>query len=79
MDKGGYLIYKCRRCGELVKLVYVGKPGYALMCLLRDRSNLFKEPLLNTYNKLEHHQCKDGHLGVTDLIGCEIDKEEPNG
>lgn len=72
--KGGFLKYKCRRCGEIEGSVHVP-------CCLVALSNI------NTNGKTPRewgmqigitdiHSCNDGNLGISDLIGAVLDKGE---
>lgn len=69
------MLYKCRRCGEITKNTHVPNANIALTCMIHD----FKEPKcwFGAMPKLlDIHGCKDGNLGIADLIGCETDKED---
>ena len=61
---------KCRRCAE----VYTGACGNKLLVELeitKVACNLPKSQELSP-KMTSTHRCKDGGLGVTDLIGCKI-------
>lgn len=63
--KGGFLVYKCRRCKKLNKSKHVPN-GLMYMAEIVSRTNTLA--LLDVCN------CKDGELGISDLIGFEKDK-----
>lgn len=65
--KSGFLIYKCRKCNELTKNVHVPN---GLMQVCDAVSNADSLKLLNV------HSCKNGNLGISDLIGFEEDNEK---
>ncbi len=68
----GYLLYKCRLCGEVEKNLLVADGPFALMLLLdpplRRRSMSDLVPSV-----LQIHYCGDGRRGIADLIGFEED------
>jgi hypothetical protein len=70
----GYLVYKCRRCGELSKNTHVPDGGCALLGILNPNLLDFRKiwqgiPL----EKYDIHTCKDGNAGIADIIGFEKD------
>lgn len=72
--EGGFLVYKCRRCGGEVRNTHVPDGVTVLYYLLFGYdipSHWWRTPLPH---KESIHHCKDGSLGVADLIGVEIDK-----
>ena len=77
MSNSGYLIYKCRRCGELNKNCHVPDGTITLLSIMTKDLHL-KDG--STYNplKIEIHNCTDGNLGIADLIGFEYDNGENN-
>lgn len=73
MNDTGRLIYKCRRCGELDNSTGVPSGLGALIdieCNGRTRKEwgAISATMTNIYN------CKDGGLGISDLIGFEGDE-----
>jgi len=73
--KGGTLEYKCRRCGEMDASTHVPDILHAIVCLAGDLKlpNVwFGSPV----GKLGIHNCKDGGLGVSNLIGGIEDEKE---
>lgn len=71
--QGGYLIYKCRMCGELDKTTHVPDGVITIACLTGG-CELPKTWFGIKPHLIDAHACKDGNYGVTDLIGCELDK-----
>jgi hypothetical protein len=71
--KGGYIEYKCRRCGKIDACVHV--PDMKLCVILLT----VEVPLPEQWGGLRPtmlsvHGCDDGGLGVSDLIGGVSDK-----
>jgi hypothetical protein len=73
MRKGGFLVYKCRRCGELVKNSHAPDVDMAVTLVVIG-SEMPSDWGGITPHMIEAHACKDGNIGVTDLIGGEADK-----
>lgn len=73
MNKGGFLIYKCRRCGKLNKNIHVPDGLIAISHLLVNGNlhGLWGGAIASLKDICS---CNDGNIGVTDLIGCEFDK-----
>lgn len=75
MKEGGYLVYKCRRCGGLDKSCHAHN---ALFVLIEIVNNGIFDPhgrgLIGplTTDKTMHH-CEDRNTGVADIIGIERD------
>ena len=65
----GFLIYKCRRCDELVKDLHVPDIQMALICaqMGEDTDKYWSGP---NVMMTDTHFCGDGY-GVADLIGGE--------
>ena len=61
----GFLVHKCRRCGKINKNVHVPNGLIYLCKILNDVNSLDRVSICN---------CKDGNLGVSDLIGFEKDE-----
>ena len=70
---GGTLIYRCRLCGELEKSDHAPCGNTALICAVLDIP-IPKDwgPMIP--KMLGIHACTNGCLGVTDLIGVELDE-----
>jgi hypothetical protein len=68
----GFLIYKCKRCRELIKNSHA-PDGNITLCSIITNTNIPKEWGV-TPTKEDIHTCKDGNLGMTELIGFEYDK-----
>lgn len=70
----GYLLYKCRRCGKIVKNVHV--PNITI-CLVQFTvsGKCTAWPMSGTIYPIGFHHCNNGHVGITDIIGGEYDKE----
>ena len=75
MNASGLLVYKCRRCGELNKRTHT---PHCLMSLTFITGGLQQpkewgpiEPKMTSF-----HVCDDKQLGVTDLIGAEMDETD---
>lgn len=75
MNKGGFLIYKCRRCGKLLNNTHA-PDGVIVVLTLLNRGNLD-----GLWGGMPVHLtdicfCDDRNIGVADLIGCEFDNKE---
>ena len=71
----GYLLYKCRLCGQVDKNPNVPDGAHALLAILGlvpAPSDWIGMPLPGL---LVIHYCGDGRRGIADLIGFEEDKE----
>lgn len=66
----GKIFYKCRRCGE----VYYDTHTPQLVPSIAFAIGGFKEEEFHV-DLVSVHSCKDGNIGVSDLIGGEFDKE----
>jgi hypothetical protein len=66
----GKLIYKCRLCGSEHTPTGVPDVSTALVCVLLD-ANVPKhwESLAGKISLIDLHNCKDGRVGVSDLVG----------
>lgn len=72
MKEGGTLLYKCRLCGETKGNTHAPHLLICLAHLLGGHNQPEKwGPMPVTMNSL--HSCKDGRLGVSDLVGGEHD------
>ena len=66
----GVLIYKCRRCGELSKNCHTPNCLITLVSLIHG----YDTPYPGIVPSItDIHNCKDGNMGVCDLIGSEYD------
>lgn len=65
----GMAVYKCRRCGKLEKHLHAPVLVTAITDAITDNMNVkgMRATLISM------HQCDDGHIGITDLIGGEYD------
>jgi hypothetical protein len=75
MNKGGFLQYKCRRCGEIVQDTHVPDLQAALLYILNDWDMKIMGWTGVPANKTDTHRCKKDEWGVIDLIGGVEDKE----
>lgn len=66
--KTAHFQYKCRRCGEIKESPRVDHAMHRLVNAIYEckRSNLQAPELFST------HSCKDGGIGVGDLIGYSV-------
>lgn len=62
MTDKGFLIHKCRLCGE----EYITRPVDYLQTVLLHHEN---KSIVNYMWKHSVHKCNDGRYGVTDLVG----------
>jgi len=79
MTEGGSLLYKCRKCGAINKNTHV---PCCLIALSKINVNgITPREWGMQMGITDIHACGDGNLGISDLIGAELDrpKEEPNG
>lgn len=68
--RGGLLVYKCRRCGELNKSMHSPEVDTTVIAAL---AGISCPPNSFVIEPTSTHTCKDGSIGVTDLIGGEFD------
>ena len=71
--KGGNLIYKCRNCNWLEDSIHVPDLVGALY-YLKTNMPLPKEWYGGSVNMYDVHRCKNGELGICDLIGGHEDE-----
>jgi hypothetical protein len=78
MTEGGFLLYKCRRCGEVRKNIHA---PYCLIALSHiNTKGITPKEWGMQMGITDIHCCADGNLGISDLIGAVLDKkEESNG
>lgn len=69
-NKGGTLIYKCRKCGGYVHSIHVPDALIALSCIITGAEYPWKGSQ-STMTML--HVCDKESLGVADLIGVQYD------
>ena len=71
--RGGNLVYKCRRCGKLIKNTHVPDCLSAITCMVvnGETPNSWIGPSAKMTGT---HVCDDDNYGITDLIGAEEDK-----
>lgn len=72
--KGGVLEYKCRRCGEVVQQSHVPDVNIAMACLIINEVTPREWGMQAKMTDI--HDCKDGNLGISDLIGAEFDPKK---
>ena len=72
MNNGGSLKYKCRRCGEIGGSVHV--PNYLLALSSINTNGRTPREWGMQMGITDIHACGDGNLGISDLIGAELDK-----
>ena len=75
LSRGGSLIYKCRLCGETSSMIHAPDAPLAVLYLMRDIA-LPKEWGGMPIGKTERHYCREGQVGVSDLIGAKLDAEK---
>ncbi|MFA5801159.1 MAG: hypothetical protein WC911_01650 [Thermoleophilia bacterium] len=62
MDKPGFIIYKCRRCGELHRPIHVPHTVQFLV-----------DAAFKTHTLYQVHVCNDRGYGVSDIFGADPD------
>lgn len=67
--KQGFLVYKCRKCGNIVKNTHVPDVDTAIILIVS--GNTLPEKWGGTARIIDIHSCEDGSIGVSDLIGGE--------
>ena len=72
--RGGLLIYKCRRCGKETRIIHVPSAIVALTTIMSDGHTPKTWGMIAGSSEICN--CKDGNLGMADLIGVQLDKEE---
>ncbi len=72
MNKGGVLVYQCRRCGKLDKSRHSPYPERSMSEILHLGKTQDKNTF--TWSQVESHLCEDGASGVVEIIGVEEDK-----
>jgi hypothetical protein len=77
MNDPGILVYQCQRCNELEKSIHVPNCILTLICLGNNHP-LPKEWFGVPVSLIDVHHCKDGHLGLSKLIGAELDSITEN-
>jgi hypothetical protein len=77
MNKGGWLQYKCRKCGKIEQNIHAPDATYALLLIMNGHYDTL-EKIWGGMPVRQHsiHCCKNGEYGVSDLIGCIEDKED---
>jgi hypothetical protein len=71
--KGGLIVYKCRRCGKENKSLHVPDATLALITLIHGWE-FPKEWGCMIPALFDICHCDDGNMGVSDLIGVDLDK-----
>ena len=72
MDKGGYLVYKCRKCGKVYHNTHAPLIHVALIDIINGYN--FPEGWFGAVREPEKmmfdlHTCSDTNIGVADLMG----------
>ena len=70
--RGGFLAYKCRRCGDRIEQCHAPELDLALICLTSNNP-LPKEWFGVSPGMTGLHYCSRIHVGITDLIGGTLD------
>jgi len=73
MGIGGTLIYKCRFCGGLEKSTHVPDGDKAIIYMVKGIETPKNWGPLKP-GILSVHNCSNGYVGVTDLVGVEFDE-----
>lgn len=68
MNNPGIIIYKCRRCGDLEKSTHVPNVDKAVILTVNGIGTPKDWGPLSP-KMISVHSCKDGNIGVSDLIG----------
>lgn len=76
MDSG-FLEYKCRRCGAIIKAAHVPNVYIAMARLITDGTTPKEWGM--TVRLLQTHSCDDGNVGITDFIGVVRDENIKGG
>ena len=71
---GGFLKYKCRRCGEIKGSAHV--PNCLLALSSINAKGITPREWGMQMGITDIHNCNDGNLGISDLIGVVLDKKE---
>ena len=71
MSEGGYILQKCRLCGEIIRPLGVPSVMLALLSITHGIGlpEAWGVPFQLHMNS--QHSCADGRTGVTDVIGGE--------
>ena len=72
--RGGDIVYKCRRCGVVVKQMISGNlltDLVVFISVMNDISGTGESDI----RKHTIHSCEDGNLGVTDIVGGIYDED----
>ncbi len=69
MNKGGYLQYKCRRCGVIIQNTHAPDIFIALICIMNDWETNKMGWIGMSPQKTDIHTCKNGEYGISDLVG----------
>lgn len=62
--RSGMIEYKCRRCGAVYSSLHAPDLPQALLDAMFDTGGSGMRATM-----FDYHQCKDGNLGVSDLLG----------
>jgi len=75
MNKPGILFYKCRRCNGISDSLHTPNVLQTLIFTMND-IDLPEQWAGIPVDKTDIHNCEDGGIGISDLIGGKIDEEE---
>ena len=68
MNKGGFLLYKCRKCGKVSKNIHCPRVSSYLIEIY-----VFGKSLDGDCKMISIHTCSKKVIGISDLIGCQED------
>lgn len=71
LSEGGYLLEKCRLCGEIERQIGVPLLWLAILHITAGVEVPESWHGSGRLHKQSQHRCKDGRLGLTDVIGGE--------
>lgn len=74
MNEGGFSEYRCRRCGETTRCVHV--PDCLFSIIKMELEGVTPKVWGMQMRITDIHYCKDGNMGVTDLIGAVFDRKK---
>lgn len=77
MSKTGKLLYKCRKCGKIDDSLTTCFE-YAEECLCKMIATGMADVKTNngySISAVNWHKCKDGGIGITDIIGVGLSDE----
>lgn len=72
----GILLYRCRRCGEIITGFHTPSCMVSLIDAMLNKESSFGKGFQP--KMFELHTCDDGHQGLCDLIGGKLDNTDNN-